>query len=343
MPTMSDPPVAAAIRALSAASNLAEARRAIDAWAPRFHEALDAPLVAGPWPKLGLSLTRIPGNGGFTARRGDSFFVGVGSEGGRVARFTLAHELGHIVLNSCEHRALDIAAKDEEDLCDLFARRALVPPALIRRHLAREGTPSRLADVERFAARFRITLRASLVALDEFFPPQWPVAFVAASWRPHPRRREVVGLRVDASASDRRLFVPTDCRLSTLGYGELEAWALRAAVGARAEGADDAVRMRSGEAGVSGWWGRSQWVAQRHYAPGTRADEDARGALCQLDVGALAAATPKRRRMGAGQRGSVAKIPGQLHLSARGRSAVATPGEAQAAGSSPSSASIGGK
>lgn len=309
--------LAGAVGALETAASLGEARRTIDIWAPRFHTALGDRLTAGPRPELRMEVTRVPGpaRGGFTARRGNSFFVGIGTEGGREDRFTLAHELAHVVFNSCRGHSFELSRKDEEQLCDLFARRALVPPALIKTDLVQHGAPRELREVRDFAGRFRISLRAALVALDEFFPREWPVAFVAASWRPHPRRKQVSGLRVDCSASDRRFFLPSHCRLSTLGFEELERWAIGARVGDRHVGADAGVSMRSRRPGVSKWCGRSAWTAQRHLAPGSSPEEDGPAVFCQLEVGGLAPAPPKSRpRRASVPTGKPHWVPGQLDL-----------------------------
>lgn len=306
-----------ACRALGAAASPAELERAIDAWAPRFHHELGRRMVRGPRPLLGVDVTRIPGWGGFTARRGDSFFVGVGAAGGREARFTFAHELAHVVLNSANRRRLNLDREEEEALCNHFALRALAPPALIRADFAKHGVPRTLTGVVEFAKRFRVSLRLALRAIDEFLPAQWPVCFIAATWRTHPRGDDVYGLRVDISASDDRLFVPQDCRLSTLGYEGLEAWALDAEVGDSGSGAESAARLRSGRRGVSAWVGESRWAARRHYAAATNATEDRPAALCILEVSKLSAQPAGRRRRGLGIRDSarpVARLPGQLEL-----------------------------
>jgi len=306
-----------ACRAFGAAASPAELEQAIDLWAPRFHHELERRMVRGSRPLLGMDVTRIPGWGGFTARRGDSFFVGVGAAGGREARFTFAHELAHVVLNSADRPRLSLDREKEEVFCNHFALRALTPPALIRADFAKHGAPRSLTGVVNFASRFRVSLRLSLRAIDEFLPAEWPVCFIAATWRTHPRGDEVYGLRVDLSASDDRLFVPQDCRLSTLGYKGLEAWALDADVGDSGSGAESAARLRSGRRGVSAWVGESRWAARRHYAPATNAADDRPAALCMLEVSRLSPQLGGRRRRALGIRDSTrpaAKLPGQLDL-----------------------------
>jgi IrrE N-terminal-like domain len=306
-----------AARSFRAASSLAELRAAISTWAPRFHDSLNEQLRPGARPELGMDVATIPGRGALAARRGGSFFVGLGSRGdSRERRFTLAHELAHVLLNRDETGSLGIGGETEEDLCELFARRALAPPALVREYLDEAGFPIRLADINAFADRFRISLRASLVVLDEIFPARWPVAFAAASWREHPRGDGVMGMRIDVFAADRRFFLPIDCRLSTLGYSSLEAWALDGEVGVESRGRDAGLELRSWRKGVPGWVGEGEWTARRHFAPGSSAEEDERGVLCLLEVSGLSPRAPRRRRRAPAARLAPAtSIAGQLPLS----------------------------
>lgn len=304
-------------RALGAARDIGAVRAAISAWAPRFHDALQEDVQAGPRPDLGMDIGLIPGRGALVAPRGDRFFVGLGRVANRAERrFTLAHELAHVVLDAADREALGLDSETEEDLCELFARRALAPPALVSRYLGREGTPTELADIDRFAARFRISLRASLVVLNEVFPASAPVAFVAASWRAHPRGDGVLGMRIDVSAADeQRFFLPTHCRLGTLGFRQLEAWSLVGEVGTEGSGRDAEVEVKSWRRGVAAWVGESDWMAQRHLAPGSRPEADKRGVLCRLDVGSLSPRRSRRRRHGPARTSArVAEIPGQMAL-----------------------------
>lgn len=291
-----DEQLKAAARAFSRAASIAEVQRLVDIWAPRFHSELDSRVISGPRPSLGMNVATIPGRGGMTARMGDSYFVGIGNwaEAGE-KRFVLAHEFAHVVLNSNPGR-LELDTKTEERLCNRFAGRTLMPPAKMREHFQQAGFPRALADIIRFARRFRTTLRASLAALDEFVPAEWPTAFVAASWREHPRGDGVEGMRIDTSASDGRLFFPRDCRLSTLGYSSLESWALDAPVGKESHGEDAKAAVKSKRPGVSGWNGASRWTAKVQFAPGSQAESDLRGVLCCVSTDRLIPMPPKSRR-----------------------------------------------
>lgn len=302
---------------LSAASDVAELRATISTWAPRFHDSLNEQVRAGSRPELGMDIATIPGRDSHAAKRAGSFFVGLGRRSdSRERRFTLAHELAHVLLNTTDHRSLVLNGETEENLCELFARRALAPPAMVHEYLSSAGFPAGLSDVDRFADRFRISLRASLVVLDEVFPSHWPVAFTAASWREHPRGDGVMGMRIDVFAADGRFFLPIDCRLSTLGYQSLEAWSLDGEVGVESGGRDTGLELRSWRRGVPGWVGDGDWTARRHFAPGSNAEADERGVLCRLDVSGLSPRAPKRRRPArfAERSAPVAEIPGQLGL-----------------------------
>jgi|GEM_PF-2904452 len=308
-----------AARALSSAPDIASLRAAISVWAPRFHDYLSEDLCAGARPELGIDMAHMPGRGALASPRGDSFFVGLGRVGNRrERRFTFAHELGHALLSATDRQTLKLDESTEEGLCELFARRALAPPALVREHLRQAGMPADLAGIDCLANRFRISLRASLVVLNEVIPPDWPVAFAAASWRPHPRGDRVMGMRIDVSAADeQRFFLPIHCRLGTLGYRSLEAWSLEGELGVESSGRDACVELRSWKSGISGWVGESGWEARRHLAPASRADADERGVLCKLEVGGLKARRASqftRRRRGARALAPVVKLPGQLDL-----------------------------
>ena len=79
----------------------------------------------------------------------------------RRARFTLAHELGHMVLQDAgaDGRAV-FGAPVREALCDAFAAELLMPAVLVRtewRRLRREGR----ASVAAIAGRFDVSVAAA--------------------------------------------------------------------------------------------------------------------------------------------------------------------------------------
>lgn len=315
----SEEQVEQAALAFSRARSIADARALIDDWAPRFHEALSESITAGPRPALGMEIATLPGRGGLTARKAGAFFVGIGKIGHYERRFTLAHEFAHVLFNqSLGTRSLALSQEDEEDLCELFARRALAPPTLVRKYLVRFGAPKEIADISLFARHFKISLRASLVVLQECYPDRWPLAFVAATWRGHPKRPNVLGLRIDTSAADKRFFLPPHARLSTLGLRNLEASVAVAEIGAKSSGRDGQVSLRSRQPGVSRWTATNvAWIAEAHRAPGSLREADRRAAICQVDVHQLIATRQlhKPRVRGRRPKRSPARaVPGQMYL-----------------------------
>jgi hypothetical protein len=309
--------------AFSRARSIAHLHALIDHWAPQFHQALRQAITQGPRPALGMEIARMPGRGGLTARRDGGFFVGIGVDGPRARRFTLAHEFAHVLLNrSQEQRSLVLNEDEEESLCEFFARRALAPPWLVHKYLNRSGTPKKISDIEEFARHFKISLRASLVVLQELLPERSPVGFIAVTWRGHAKRPAVMGMRIDTAAAARRIFLPSDVRLSSLGLRNLEASITSSEIGSRLSGSDDAVVLGSRQAGVAAWASTDvKWAAKVQRAPGSRGERDQRGAICRVDISQLIAATrpqrprlPKPRPRPRSKSSVVSEIPGQTRL-----------------------------
>ncbi|HEU4945232.1 MAG TPA: ImmA/IrrE family metallo-endopeptidase [Solirubrobacterales bacterium] len=307
-----DDRLSAAIGELREAADLAAVRATLFAWAPRFHDALDEKVVPGPRPELGMDLATMPGRVGFAAKREGSFFVGIGADTEPAEkRFTLAHELGHVLLRAVDD-SVYLNPTQEERLCESFASRAIAPREEVDQYIRDIGLPLEPAEVIEFAESFRITQRASVVILDEFVPEGCPRAVVSASWRTHPQR-DVLGLRIDAAASDPRFLFPVHCRLGTLGYLRLQAAVLRGGVGSERRGHDSAAKARSRTGKVLGWGGPSDWIAEIQLAPGSTVEEGHRGVLCCLGVEGLKPISSRPRPRARLSR-RPADIPGQLRL-----------------------------
>jgi Zn-dependent peptidase ImmA (M78 family) len=72
-------------------------------------------------------------------------------------RFTIAHELGHAIIQQL-HPSADQRKKEIERLCDLFAVELLMPEESFRQQLPREVT---LPDVQRLARQYQTSLLAT--------------------------------------------------------------------------------------------------------------------------------------------------------------------------------------
>lgn len=286
-------------------------------WAPMFHETLfRRKIVPGPRPELGMDLSIVPGRSGFTVKRGRSFFVSIGNETKTPEkRFTLAHELGHVLLASLDRSRVPLSRAEEETLCERFASRAIAPLDQVEEYQRRAGRPKELADVEQFIQHFGLTQSAAIVVIDSILPRRWPVAFLLASWRLHPKR-PVMGVRIDMAAADSRLRFPQDTRLSSLGFQEAEAWVLQRKFGSKSSGCDEGVEIRSRGGLIPAWAGRSSWTAKTQYAPGSKAKERKPAVLCCVSVDELTPmpARPRPRSRGVRALRPVSKRPGQLSL-----------------------------
>lgn len=307
----SDDLLRAAAEAVGKATSGRQLRDEMLRQAPLFHESLFRQKIApGRRPELGMDLSTVPGRSGFTVKRGRSFFVSIGDETTAAEkRFTLAHELGHVLLASSGSR-VPLSSAEAERLCERFASRAVAPLDQVEEYQRQAGRPEELADVERFVKHFGLTQRAAVVVIDSILPRRWPVAFLVASWRAHPKR-PVMGVRIDVAAADSRLHFPRDTRLSSLGFHEMEAWALQRKFGSSSSGRDREIKVPSRGGLIPGWSGRSHWAAETQYAPGSKAEEEQPAVFCCVSVDELTAmpARPRPR-----SRAPVAKRPGQLSL-----------------------------
>lgn len=176
--------------------------------------------------------------------------------------FTVAHEVAHLLMHSLSSRALSsIAPRDEERLCDRFARDVVVPPAPLERLLYGDPTPSVQRVLQlcgTFGANPSVVLSAlgGLGGLGE-------TAYVLARWRGHYRRPAVVDFRIDAAVGPAHLFWPHDRRLRKLGLLRLAECGSEVAHGTHIEGHDSWVmvprrRLEDGSghnamAGTVGW------------------------------------------------------------------------------------------
>lgn len=84
-------------------------------------------------------------------------------------RFTIAHELGHLIVRDPERdfiaRRAPVAFDSEERFCDEFAAALLLPRPWVRREFS--GAPESLGVVRNLATRTEASLAASLLRLRE--------------------------------------------------------------------------------------------------------------------------------------------------------------------------------
>ncbi len=106
--------------------------------------------------------------------------------------FTLFHELAHLVLrDSVSCAAPGSRAQGLEQWCDRVASNALIPRAVLRE--ATEATDlDPLALVKRIANRFKVSRRATAIALEEIGAVEGAYALVETEW-PHIDREKKGG------------------------------------------------------------------------------------------------------------------------------------------------------
>lgn len=152
-------------------------------------------------------------------------------------RFTVAHELAHLLLSGGAADAAGLRPRDEERLCDRFASAMLIPPSELDDALRSLGGPPGPDDLVRLCGRFRVNVRPIMFAMgarlentDSFL--------LLARLRGHRRRPAELAFRVVATAGRRHAFMPREQRIASLGLVNLAAAAAEADHGALLRGRD---------------------------------------------------------------------------------------------------------
>jgi hypothetical protein len=212
------------------------------------------------WRRLGVHVVVAPiGASGGCRRNGDEAIVLVSDrDHPRRQRFTVAHELGHLLLDEARAR-LRPTRLEEERLCDAFAAAILVPPDQLEQALA-EVDRVGPGDVLDLCNRFGVGLQPIMVALADFVAAD--EVLLVARLAGHPRRPAIVDFRFHAAAA-RDVYLPRHQRLTSVGLDRLAAWA-RSADAASAVGSGVARlelrRAATPRSGVAA--GRVDWSAQ---------------------------------------------------------------------------------
>lgn len=143
------------------------------------------------------------------------------------SRFTLAHELAHVVL-SREYGQLErsLSLNQRERVCDIAAGNILCPEeALIEHFRTRTEMILTVSEIERLAGRMRISISLALNRLRQLlFQNALSVANVAllVNLARSRKRHEHLAPRIASACSPSRWFVPLNTRLATIGLGALQ-------------------------------------------------------------------------------------------------------------------------
>lgn len=217
------------------------------------------------WHLLDLSLRRAdlpPAIAGMCrdACPGDRSVVVNRNDDHRRQNFTIAHEVGHLLLgpdSSTDHTV--------EPWCDRFAARLLCSPSDLR---AVVGDPNRIApeSVRHAAARLGLSLSATVVALSGLALPAHTAVMLIRCYRQRPQAPEAARIAVSASPT---VFLPPDRRLRRIGLTSLAEYADRVhAHGVHAE--TDATLATPLEPAPDRRTGRDQLTSVRAVLAGVR-------------------------------------------------------------------------
>ena len=176
---------------------------------------------ADEWEPMRVEViqTNMGASGGCRLRQGYATVYVNREDGLQRRRYTIAHEVGHLFLqsgNSVER--LRLSTYEEENLCDEFANHLLVSRALLEQQLdgIRRFQPENLSSL---ATDFCVNLTPMVIALSECWNPAWGILILAKK-RSHPRGSDSVEFRVEASAAATPWYVPKHSTLAKLGLGE---------------------------------------------------------------------------------------------------------------------------
>jgi hypothetical protein len=211
-------------------------------------EAFEA--VHGPgslrqrWMRAGVDVRAVPMRGrGRCEVANDIAVVMVRQEDNEWARgFVVAHEVAHLMLSglSNEQRG-GVGYRQEEQVCDDFAREVVVPSPVLERHLNGRTMPSP-EEVLRLCGVFGANPSLILAALRRQLPLNHN-AYLLAKLQGHYRRPAVADFRVENAIGPRSLFWPRRTRLTSLGLSELSVAAHRAEHGSSFGGLDREVTV----------------------------------------------------------------------------------------------------
>ena len=190
-------------------------------WSLVLHRSSRRGSRADEWEPMRVEVvqTNMGASGGCRLRQGYATVYVNREDGLQRRRYTIAHELGHLFLQSGKSvEKLRLDTHEEEKLCDEFANHLLVSRALLEHQL--DGLlrfqPENLSSL---ATDFCVNLTPMVIALSEYWNPAWGILILAKK-RSHPRSSGSVEFRVEASAATTPWYVPKYATLAKLGLGD---------------------------------------------------------------------------------------------------------------------------
>ena len=187
-------------------------------WALVLHQNSKRGSRSHEWEPMRVEVvqTDMGASGGCKLRQGYATVYVNRDDGLQRRRYTVAHELGHLFLQSARSaEKLLLSTYEEENLCDEFANHLLVSRSVLKQQLDR--LPSfQPENLRSLATDFRVNLTPMVIALSECWNPAWGILILAKKRR-HPRGSGDVEFRVEACAAATPWYVPKYATLAKLG------------------------------------------------------------------------------------------------------------------------------
>lgn len=279
------PPVDDLRSQLAECATLAELKRRLLRAAPEFHAALRRRTLIGRRADLGLRVVSLdmPYAGLAGISDSDTLVALKAHADSVIRRQTLAHECAHGLLRDVDRARLGLDREEEDRLCTVFARRALMPSERLEQYFARRGFPGTIDALRAFCKEFHVSIRSAIAELNEHGEAAGATVLLAATYRPHEKRRHEKEFRVDAAASAPDLFVARDRRLTSMGLREVCWWARRSSPGASRTGTEQHVLLRTRGTTMKALHGPASWSARVYNAATGHEVPDARSLILILD------------------------------------------------------------
>ncbi len=245
--------------------------------------------LVGEWAEIGIDveLRSLAASG--LCVRGTRRVVVRRRDPPRRRRYTVAHEVAHLLLfHAAERGGLRLSRRLEESMCERFAATALVPHERLSNHLLTNPPQPTLDWLQQAADEFRISHSALVIALGEH---SWDTnaGYILAAMSGHRLRPGQLALRVAHAAGPDWLYLAREKRLVTLGWGGLAAWTAEQKPGARRCEREGPITVRAAAPlGVASYTGAV--VSETIVVAGTYQ------AIVAFDGGELRPVIPVRRR-----------------------------------------------
>ena len=177
------------------------------------------------WRSFRLDVRKVPlgASGGGVMRKAYATVYVNQDEPLERRRYTVAHELGHLVLNfAAPHTGYNLSKVEEEAWCEAFASRIVISRKRLRDYLqdVAEFSPD---DMIQLCRTFRVSLTAMGNALTSMWSSKWGILLICRE-REYPEDSGERAYRVETSVNVRPWYFPKNMKLEKLGMQEVILW-----------------------------------------------------------------------------------------------------------------------